>query len=212
MTRWSPRGPTPGRAGLKRLSSSRWRAAGAVHWPLARQRRRLAPIRRPEAQQMQPGPGTGWERKLLDRTQAHIRPYRPADIDALYQICLLTGDGGQDATSRYHDPNLLGHWVAAPYGLFEPSLAFVAEDTSGVARLTAKPSRNGWRATGGPTCALAIPNPRPAFLHSSGRPTSIWRTSSTIPSAPRTSWPRATRHTCTSTCCHACRPVDTAAS
>ena len=69
----------------------------------------------------------------MDPAPARIRPYRPADIDALYQICLLTGDAGQDATSRYHDPKLLGHCVAAPYGLFEPSLAFVAEDTSGVA-------------------------------------------------------------------------------
>jgi len=51
----------------------------------------------------------------------------------LYQICLLTGDAGQDATSRHHDPKLLGHCVAAPYGLFEPSLAFAAEDASGVA-------------------------------------------------------------------------------
>jgi len=69
----------------------------------------------------------------MDRTGARIRPYRPADLDALYQICLLTGDGGQDATSCYHDPRLLGHIVAAPYALFEPSLAFVAEDASGVA-------------------------------------------------------------------------------
>ena len=69
----------------------------------------------------------------MDRAQALIRPYRPADIDALYQICLMTGDSGQDATSLYHDPKLLGHCFAAPYGLFEPSLAFVAEDTSGVA-------------------------------------------------------------------------------
>jgi ribosomal protein S18 acetylase RimI-like enzyme len=69
----------------------------------------------------------------MDRTQARIRPYRPADIDALYQICLLTGDRGQDATSLYQDPKLLGHCFAAPYGLFEPSLAFVAEDTGGVA-------------------------------------------------------------------------------
>jgi len=44
----------------------------------------------------------------MDRTQAHIRPYRPADIDALYHICLLTGDRGQDATSLHHDPKLLG--------------------------------------------------------------------------------------------------------
>jgi GNAT superfamily N-acetyltransferase len=69
----------------------------------------------------------------MDRSPARIRPYRPADIDALYQICLLTGDRGQDATLLYHDPKLLGHCFAAPYGLFEPSLAFVAEDSSGVA-------------------------------------------------------------------------------
>ena len=82
---------------------------------------------------MQPGQGTAGRGSLMVRTQAHIRPYRPADLDALYQICLMTGDGGQDATSRYHDPQLPGHCFAAPYGLFEPSLAFVAEDTSGVA-------------------------------------------------------------------------------
>jgi ribosomal protein S18 acetylase RimI-like enzyme len=65
-------------------------------------------------------------------TTAHIRPYRPSDLDALYRICLLTGDNGQDGTSLYQDPWLLGHYFAAPYGLFEPSLAFVAEDTKGV--------------------------------------------------------------------------------
>ena len=69
----------------------------------------------------------------MERTEAHIRSYRPADLGDLYRICLLTGDGGQDATCRYRDPTLLGHIVAAPYGLFEPSLAFVAADTSGVA-------------------------------------------------------------------------------
>jgi GNAT superfamily N-acetyltransferase len=69
----------------------------------------------------------------MDRAQARVRRYHPADIDALYQICLLTGDRGQDATSLYRDPRLLGHCFAAPYGLFEPSVAFVAEDISGVA-------------------------------------------------------------------------------
>jgi hypothetical protein len=68
----------------------------------------------------------------MDRTRAQIRPYRPADLGALYQICLLTGDDGQDATSLFRDPQLLGHCFAAPYGLFEPSLAFVAEDADGV--------------------------------------------------------------------------------
>jgi len=68
----------------------------------------------------------------LNRTRAHIRPYHSGDLDALYRICLLTGDDGQDATSLFHDPQLLGHFFAAPYGLFEPSLAFVAEDAEGV--------------------------------------------------------------------------------
>jgi ribosomal protein S18 acetylase RimI-like enzyme len=69
----------------------------------------------------------------MDRTNARVRPYRPADIDALYEVCLLTGDGGQDATLLHQDPRLPGHCFAAPYGLFEPSLAFVAEDACGVA-------------------------------------------------------------------------------
>jgi ribosomal protein S18 acetylase RimI-like enzyme len=65
-------------------------------------------------------------------SQASIRPYRPSDLDDLYRICLQTGDGGEDATSVFEDPRILGHVVAAPYGLFEPSLAFVAEDEFGV--------------------------------------------------------------------------------
>ncbi len=32
----------------------------------------------------------------------------------------------------FDDPRILGHVFAAPYGLFEPSLAFVAEDEAGV--------------------------------------------------------------------------------
>jgi ribosomal protein S18 acetylase RimI-like enzyme len=61
-----------------------------------------------------------------------IRPYQPADLDALYQICLLTGRDGDDATPLYRDHKLLGHMYAAPYAVFEPSLAFVAEDAAGV--------------------------------------------------------------------------------
>jgi ribosomal protein S18 acetylase RimI-like enzyme len=65
--------------------------------------------------------------------EAHIRPYRPGDLDDLYRICLLTADSGKDATPLYPDPKLPGHVFAAPYGVFEPSLAFVAEDAAGVA-------------------------------------------------------------------------------
>ena len=64
---------------------------------------------------------------------ARIRQYRPADLDALYRICLLTADDGQDGTRLYPDGYLPGHLYAAPYALFEPALAFVAQDEEGVA-------------------------------------------------------------------------------
>jgi ribosomal protein S18 acetylase RimI-like enzyme len=67
-----------------------------------------------------------------DREVTRIRPYRPSDLGALYRICLQTADSGRDATSLYRDPRLPGHVHAAPYGVHEPSLAFVAEDTVGV--------------------------------------------------------------------------------
>ncbi len=61
-----------------------------------------------------------------------IRGYRPSDLRALYEVCLQTGDSGRDATAQFRDPDLLGHVYAAPYGVFEPALAFVAEDGAGV--------------------------------------------------------------------------------
>lgn len=66
-------------------------------------------------------------------TQARIRGYRRDDLADLYRICLETGDRGGDATALFRDPDLLGHLYAAPYGLFQPSLAFVVEDRAGVA-------------------------------------------------------------------------------
>ncbi len=61
-----------------------------------------------------------------------IRPYRPEDLDALYNVCLKTGDTGEDATGLYDDPKLLGHLYAAPYAVLEPDLTFVLEDSGGV--------------------------------------------------------------------------------
>lgn len=54
-----------------------------------------------------------------------IRPYHPSDLCALYRICLQTGDSGADATRLYRDPDLLGHYYAGPYAVFEPDLCFV---------------------------------------------------------------------------------------
>jgi ribosomal protein S18 acetylase RimI-like enzyme len=63
---------------------------------------------------------------------ARVRQFRPDDLDDLYRICLQTAGGGQDGTALFRDPKLPGHVYAAPYALFEPSLAFVAEDAAGV--------------------------------------------------------------------------------
>lgn len=54
-----------------------------------------------------------------------IRPYHPSDLCALYRVCLLTGDSGQDATSLYTDPEILGHYYLGPYCVYEPDLCFV---------------------------------------------------------------------------------------
>ena len=62
-----------------------------------------------------------------------LRPYRASDLDALYEICLLTGDSGQDAAPLHNDRKVIGELYAAPYGVLEPEHVFVAEDAQGVA-------------------------------------------------------------------------------
>jgi len=61
-----------------------------------------------------------------------VRPYRSADLDALYDICLKTGDGGRDATHLYEDHRIIGEIFAAPYATLQPDCVFVAEDEEGV--------------------------------------------------------------------------------
>ena len=68
----------------------------------------------------------------MDHEPARIRRYQPGDLDELYRFCLQTAKGGQDGTALFRDPRLPGHLYAAPYAVFEPSLAFVAEDATGV--------------------------------------------------------------------------------
>ena len=64
---------------------------------------------------------------------AELRPYRAEDLDALYDICLVTGDAGQDASPLHNDRKVIGHIYSAPYGVLEPGNVFVAEDDEGVA-------------------------------------------------------------------------------
>jgi ribosomal protein S18 acetylase RimI-like enzyme len=62
-----------------------------------------------------------------------IRPYRPEDLDALYRICVATGDAGEDAAALYRDSKILGQVYAAPYAMHCPDSTFVVEDRAGVA-------------------------------------------------------------------------------
>jgi ribosomal protein S18 acetylase RimI-like enzyme len=63
--------------------------------------------------------------------QPKIRPYREDDLDALYDICVRTGDAGGDARGMYSTDRLLGDIFAAPYATHEPELTFVVDDGSG---------------------------------------------------------------------------------
>jgi ribosomal protein S18 acetylase RimI-like enzyme len=63
---------------------------------------------------------------------AALRPYRPDDHDAVYDICVRTGAAGEDAGPLLRDRALLGHVYAGPYLALAPELAFVVEDDEGV--------------------------------------------------------------------------------
>jgi len=56
-----------------------------------------------------------------------IRPYRSADRDAVYEVCVRTGDAGGDASGQYPD-DLLPDIYAGPYLYLEPGLSFVLDD------------------------------------------------------------------------------------
>jgi GNAT superfamily N-acetyltransferase len=62
-----------------------------------------------------------------------LRAYRAGDLDALYEICLVTGDSGKDASPLHNDRKAIGHLYSGPYGAIEPEQVFVAEDEQGVA-------------------------------------------------------------------------------
>ena len=61
-----------------------------------------------------------------------IRPFRSADLEDLYRICLATAAGSGGAPSLYSDPRLVGHVYAAPYAVLSPLTVFVAQDSHGV--------------------------------------------------------------------------------
>ncbi|MEU4098743.1 GNAT family N-acetyltransferase [Streptomyces sp. NPDC026673] len=60
--------------------------------------------------------------------RAVIRPYRPEDRAAVYDICVRTGHEGGDARHLYTDQELLPDLFAGPYAHLEPDLAFVVDN------------------------------------------------------------------------------------
>ncbi|MBB5961244.1 GNAT family N-acetyltransferase [Planomonospora venezuelensis] len=57
-----------------------------------------------------------------------VRPYRPDDRAALYDICVRTAHEGGDSRRIYPDLDLMPSIFAAPYAELEPDLAFVLDD------------------------------------------------------------------------------------
>ena len=57
-----------------------------------------------------------------------IREVVPGDVDALYEVCLRTGDGGSDATALYKNPRLLGEVYVGPYVWLPEAIGFCAVD------------------------------------------------------------------------------------
>ena len=59
---------------------------------------------------------------------AEIRAYRPADHDAVYDVCVRTAAAGGDARGLYLDDDLMPDVFAGPYVELAPELAFVLDD------------------------------------------------------------------------------------
>lgn len=70
----------------------------------------------------------------LSDSRFRIRRYEPADLPALYDICLRTAPSSSSDNHAYPaDPCALGNIYAAPYPAFDPNLTFVLADDIGVA-------------------------------------------------------------------------------
>ena len=61
-----------------------------------------------------------------------IRQAKFSDMDDLYDICIRTGNYGEDARNLYNNHVALGIYYVGPYVAFEQDLAFVLEDKLGI--------------------------------------------------------------------------------
>jgi GNAT superfamily N-acetyltransferase len=60
-------------------------------------------------------------------SQLSVRGYAAGDRAWVYDICVRTGDNGEDATGKFRDADLLPDIYAGPYLELEPALAFVLD-------------------------------------------------------------------------------------
>lgn len=60
-----------------------------------------------------------------------IRNTNVEDFAGLYQVCLKTGDSGNDATHLYQNPSLLGEIYVGPYVQFNSGSSFALIDETG---------------------------------------------------------------------------------
>lgn len=68
----------------------------------------------------------------LMSVSVRIRSYRASDREALYRVCLMTGDAGADGTAAFGAaPEALGHLYVGPYLELEGERALVLEDPAG---------------------------------------------------------------------------------
>ena len=61
-----------------------------------------------------------------------IRQAKTSDMGDLYDICIRTGNNGEDARYLYDNHEALGIYYVGPYVVFEQELAFVLEDKLGI--------------------------------------------------------------------------------
>lgn len=61
-------------------------------------------------------------------TSPVVRPYRPDDHAALYDICVRTAHEGGDSRHIYPDLDLMPSIFAGPYAHLEPDLTFVLDN------------------------------------------------------------------------------------
>ena len=61
-----------------------------------------------------------------------IRQAKIRDIDDLYEICIRTGNNGEDSRHVYNNHEALGIYYVGPYVVYEQDLAFVLEDKLGI--------------------------------------------------------------------------------